>query len=495
MIEPAGSSSEVDQGGSSPRVEEGATAPSGGDADLAFAGLARHAELVRDGKVSSRELVELFLERIARLEPRLNAYRVVRAERALAEADEADARRATGDERLLLGVPVAIKDDTDVAGEVTAIGTRAHGEPASADAEVVRRLRGAGALVIGKTHVPELVIWPFTESTTWGMTRNPWDLGRTPGGSSGGSAAAVAAGLASAALGSDGAGSIRIPAACCGLFGMKPQRDRISLAPHDDRHHGWHGMATYGPIARSARDAGLFMDATAERREGGTFAEAAGRQPRKLRVALSFAIPPGIVALLASLDGAVREAVERIADLLRSLGHEVVEHDPDYGQIANNVVARYLRGIHDAAETMARPRALERRTRGVARIGGLIPLRALERELRLEAARSARVNGLFERYDVLLTPVATPPPPEIGRWEGRGALQTLLGVVATYGAYTPPWNATGQPAASVPAGFTPEGLPLAAQLVARQNDETTLISLAAQLEAESPWAQRRPPLC
>jgi amidase len=198
-------------------------------ANLAFAGIARQAELIRAGALSPVELVELYLARIERLDPALNAYRVVFAERALAEARQAEGRRGSGDERPLLGVPVAIKDDVDVAGELTARGSNAHGGPAERDAEVVRLLRGAGAIVIGKTNVPELEQWPFTESVTFGVTRNPWDPRRTPGGSSGGSAAAVAAGLAGAALGSDGAGSIRIPAACCGLFGLKPQRGRI---PH-----------------------------------------------------------------------------------------------------------------------------------------------------------------------------------------------------------------------------------------------------------------------
>src|SRR3984893_17228396 len=197
--------------------------------DLAYAGIVKQAQLIAAGEVSSRELVDLYLERIARHNPDLNAFRVVLAERARLEAQQADARRGEGSERPLLGVPIAVKDDIDVAGEVTAWGTNAHGGPADADAEVVRRLRAAGAVVIGKTNVPELTIWPFTETATFGATRNPWDLQRAPGGSSGGSAAAVAAGLIGAALGSDGAGSIRIPAAWCGLFGLKPQRGRVSL--------------------------------------------------------------------------------------------------------------------------------------------------------------------------------------------------------------------------------------------------------------------------
>src|SRR4051795_446567 len=199
--------------------------------ELAFSGAAQQARLIASGEVSAREVVEGALRRIERLDPQLNAFRVVLAERALAEAQQAEARRKSGDERPLLGVPVEIKDDTDVAGEVTGFGVDQLNPPAERDAEVVRRLRAAGAIVIGKTHVPELTAQPFTETLAFGTTRNPWSLEHTPGGSSGGAAAAVAAGLVGAALGSDGAGSIRIPAACCGIFGLKPARGRVSNAP------------------------------------------------------------------------------------------------------------------------------------------------------------------------------------------------------------------------------------------------------------------------
>src|SRR5947209_12195804 len=225
--------------------------------DLAYAGIARQAQLIASGEVSSRELVDVLLERIARLEGSLNAFRVVFAERVRMEADQADARRGAGGDRALLGVPIAVKDDIDVAGEVTAWGTNAVDGPAPADAEVVRRLRDAGALIIGKTNVPELTQWPFTESATFGATRNPWDLQRAPGGSSGGSAAAVAAGLVGAALGSDGAGSIRIPAAWCGLFGLKPQRGRVSLAP---RPRAWHGLSVDCVLTRRVADTPRFHD-------------------------------------------------------------------------------------------------------------------------------------------------------------------------------------------------------------------------------------------
>src|SRR5215211_6234309 len=225
--------------------------------DLAFAGAARQAEMIRRGEVTSVELVELYLERIERLDPELNAFRTVMAERALADARQADARRGAGDERPLLGVPIAIKDTEDVAGELTTWGTSAHGGPAERDNELVSRLRAAGAVILGKTNLPELAIIGETEGPAFGVTRNPWDTGRSPGGSSGGSAAAVAAGLCAAATASDGAGSIRIPAANCGLVGLKPQRDRIPLSPF--REH-WYGLSAVGFLTRTVADTALLLD-------------------------------------------------------------------------------------------------------------------------------------------------------------------------------------------------------------------------------------------
>jgi amidase len=193
-------------------------------AELAFAGIHRQAEALRAGDVSSRDLVAMYLERIDRFDGRLNAFRVVLGDRALAEAAEADRRIAAGESAPLLGVPIALKDEVDVAGELTTHGSAAFDRPATADSAHYRRLRDAGAVLIGKTNLPELAIWPFTESQAWGVTRNPWDATRSPGGSSGGSAVAVAAGLVGAASASDGGGSIRIPASYTGLFGLKPQR-------------------------------------------------------------------------------------------------------------------------------------------------------------------------------------------------------------------------------------------------------------------------------
>ncbi len=463
--------------------------------DLAFAGIARQAELIAAGEVSSRELVELYLKRIDRFDGELNAFRVVFAERALLEADQADARRGAGGDRPLLGVPMAVKDDIDVAGEATALGTNAHSGPVAADAEVVRRLREAGAIVIGKTNVPELCIWPFTETPTFGVTRNPWDLQRAPGGSSGGSGAAVAAGLVGAALGSDGAGSIRIPSAWCGLFGLKPQRGRISMAPKPE---GWHGMSVNGVLSRSVTDTALFHDvasgsAVVDRDRPAppahSFLSSARTPPGRLRIAYSTKIPPLVIA---RLDHDARSALEETVELLRSLGHEVKEQDPDYGfDTMPSVLMRFLRGIHDEAEALPHPERLSRRTRSMSAMGALVPPGLLERSRAAEHVLADKLNRVLSDHDVLLTPTTAQPPPRIGQYDGRGGLWTLNGVVSLV-PYNAPWNLTGQPAASVPSGFGADGLPRGVQIVGRPGDETALLSLSGQIEAERPWAQDRP---
>ncbi|MGA2321933.1 MAG: amidase, partial [Solirubrobacteraceae bacterium] len=421
--------------------------------ELAFAGIARQAEMIAAGEISARELLELYLERIERLDPQLNAFRCVLSERARLEAQQAEARRGAGAERPLLGVPIAIKDDIDVAGEVTAFGTNAHGGPAAKDAEVVRRLRGAGAVIIGKTNVPELTMWPFTETATFGATRNPWDPQRTPGGSSGGSAAAVAAGLVGAALGSDGAGSIRIPAAWCGLFGLKPQRGRVSMAP---RRRPWYGLSVNGVLTRRVADTALFLDvasgAIEEDRDSApasavAFAQAAAAPPAKLRIAYSTRVPAGV---LSSLDRDAGRALQEMVGFLRELGHDLSEHDPDYGPGAiPAVLVRYLRGIHDDALSQPHPERLERRTRAMARLGGLIGPSLLARALAGEGEFTRRLNAVLEDHDVLLTPATAAAPLRIGQLQGRGAIWTL-NAVAGMVPYNGVWNVTGQPAASVP---------------------------------------------
>jgi amidase len=464
--------------------------------DLAFAGAVRQAEMVRAGEVSPTELVQLSLERIARLDPQLNSFRKVLGEKALLEAKQAEARLEGGEERPLLGVPIAIKDEQAVRGEVTTWGTDGFVEPAADDAEMVRRLRAAGAIVIGLTLLPEMAICGFTESATYGVTRNPWNPQRTPGGSSGGSAAAVAAGLVPIASAGDGAGSIRIPASSCGLFGLKPSRGRISLAPLDE---GWHGMAVYGCLSRNVRDTALWLDVTA----GGSsepeapppperpFLEAASAPPGRLRVAYS-TLPPR-AALPPTVSDEAKQAVFDMAELLGSLGHEATPRDPDWGRVGDNITARFLRGVADTVEEVPHPERLERRTRGFGRLGKLLPDALYRRALDARPADIERLNSIFEHCDVLLMPVMGGTALPVRRWEGRGALSTVLGMSRFY-PFCVPWNHVGNPAMSVPAGFAADGMPLAVQVIGRSGDEATLLSLAAQIEAERPWADSRPPI-
>ena len=336
-------------------------------AELAFAGVAVQAELVRRGEVSSRELVELALDRIDTLDPELRAFVAVYPDRARAEADRADARRARGEEGALLGVPIAVKDEFDLEGEVTGRGTSAFNAPAAADAEVIRRLRDAGAVLVGKTTMPELGLWPFTESLACGVTRNPWDHERTPGGSSGGSAAAVAAGLVPAALGVDGAGSIRIPAACCGLFGLKPQRDRVPRTPHDRDGSHW---ICFGTLTRTVRDTALMLDVLADPDAGGAWEDAARTPPGPLRIGVAAMFPAGT---RGRLSAEVAAAVQDTATLLSSLGHDVFEADT--GFLVRDVpttLGLLFRGVREFVAEVERPQRLERRTRALARPGALV---------------------------------------------------------------------------------------------------------------------------
>jgi amidase len=458
-------------------------------AHLAFAGAARQAELVRDGEVSSRELVELYLERIERLQPELNCFSRVMAERALADAQQADGRRGVGGgaaDRPLLGVPIAVKDVMEVAGEVTTWGTDAHDNtPERQDCELVRLLRAAGAVIVGKTTAPELAIMGDTEGPAFGVTRNPWDPERSPGGSSGGSGAAVAAGLCAAATASDGAGSIRIPAAANGLFGLKPQRDRISLAPHTEH---WHGLSVYGFETRTVRDTALLLDTTAARAPERSYSEAAAAEPGKLRIAVTTRSPWPY-----PVTRPVRRVLDSTAELLRSLGHTVEERHPPFGTVSNAITALYLRGIADDVRGTARPSRLQRRTRSLGRIGGLVGDGTL-RWARREGERfAARCEEFFAGFDALLTPVSTRPPVAAANWEGRGAIPTLVGLTMTF-PFNIAWNATGQPAAAIPAGTSDDGMPIGMQLVGRRDGEPTLLSLASQLERELGWPERRPPV-
>lgn len=262
---------------------------------------------------------------------------------------------------------------------------------------------------------------------------------------------------------------------------------------------GWHGLSVKGVLCRSVADTALFHDVASGAIDTDAdsaptpeipFAQAAATPPARLRIAYSRRIPPGVIS---SLSADVERALAETVDLLRSLGHEVSEHDPEYGLDAiPAVLARYLRGVHDDAAALAHPERLERRTRGMARMGALITPALLERSMAGEQALTARVSALLQDHDVLLTPTTATGPPQIGQLNGRGALWTL-NAVAGMVPFTGIWNVTGQPAASVPAGMGSDGLPRAVQLVGRPGEEATLLSLSAQIESERPWAGERPP--
>ncbi|MFE9774813.1 amidase [Streptomyces sp. NPDC005931] len=458
------------------------------------AGLAETARALAAGEVTSRELVERTLARIEATRSSLNAFRIVRAEAALAEADAADRELATGVRRPLLGVPVAVKDDMDVAGEPTAFGCRGDFPPAAEDGEAVRRLRASGAVIVGKTNTCEFGQWPFTEGPAFGATRNPWNTRHTPGGSSGGSAAAVAAGLVPAALGSDGAGSVRIPAAWTHLVGIKPQRGRISTWPKGE---SFQGITVNGPLARTVADAALLLDAASgnhahdpHRPPAVDASEAVGRDPGRLRIALS--LKPPFTAVPARLHPEVRARVVELAERLAASGHTVEEADPPYGQIGLTFVPRATAGIAEWVSEVPCPDLLDPRTRGAARMGRLLggaPLRAARRA---EAALHRRIGAFFTSYDVVLAPTTAAPPPRIGALLDLGGMATDRAMIAAC-PYAWPWNVLGWPGVNVPAGFVTGGLPVGAQLLGPAGSEALLVSLAAQLEAGLRWHEAWPP--
>lgn len=457
------------------------------------AGLAELASALAQGATTSRAVVERSLEAVAAAQPELNAFKSVRAEQALQEAAEADRLLEAGDRRPLLGVPVAIKDDTDLSGEPTAFGCPGDFPTKTADAEAVRRLRAAGAVIVGKTNSPELGQWPFTEGPAFGETRNPWNTAHTPGGSSGGSAAAVAAGLVPAALGSDGAGSVRIPAAWTHLVGIKPQRGRISTWPDPE---AFNGITCHGPLARTVADAALLLDAASGNVAGDLhqppvvrMLPAASREPGRLRIALSTRM--AFTATPKRLDPLVRAAVTALAERLTALGHDVVEADPAYGPIGVTFVPRATAGVRGWALRAPDVALLDPRTRGAARTGWLLGGPTLRLARAAEAPLRRRVGRIFRRYDVVLAPTTATPPPRIGAMAKLSAWQTDRQMIA-HCPYAWPWNVLGWPGVNVPAGRTPDGLPLGAQLLGPACSEPLLISLAAQLEADQRWYEAWP---
>jgi amidase len=466
-----------------------------GDDELAILGLGRQAELLASGKLGAVELLESTLERIEAAQPSLNAFRILCPEAAKEEAIDAERRLTRGQRLPLLGVPIAVKDDMDLAGEPTAFGCGGEFEPCEEDGQVVRRLRAAGAVIVGKTNTPEIGQWPFTEGPAFGATRNPWSLDHSPGGSSGGSAAAVAAGLLPAAVGSDGAGSIRIPAAWTHLVGLKPQRGRVSTWPAPE---SFNGLTSYGPLARTVGDVALLLDVLTGNVAGDLhrppapeepFAVTARRDPGRLRIALALNVP--FSGAPAQLDPAVQEAVEGIASSLEGLGHGVEPVDVPYGLAPGaSIMPRSMVGIRDWAARAPDRAVLDPRTHHAARLGfAFRPLLGFAHLAEKVARR--RVGNLYRRFDVILAPTTAQPPLPIGACEGLSSWETDKRIVAAC-PYAWPWNVLGWPGLNVPAGFSREGLPLGAQLLGPENSEALLLSLGTQLEGERPWHEVRP---
>lgn len=449
------------------------------EADIAYAGVLGQAELLRSGRLTSVDLVDVLLARIARLDGRIRAFRIVLAEAARAAAAEADRARQAGDTRPLLGVPIAIKDNLAVAGQAALLGTGSPEPIAANDAELTERLRAAGLIIIGLTHLPELALWAATESKTHGISRNPWDRRRTPGGSSGGSAAAVAAGMVAGAHATDGLGSIRIPSSCCGLVGLKPTHGLVPAGDH------WNGLSHAGFVTRSVADTAALLDA-ATLGVVGLAAAAATPPPVPLTVAISLQ-----AATPARPVVEVRRVVERAATILRELGHHVVERDaafrPSLG-VSNTV--RYLSGLAEDVAGLTDPQATERRTRTLAALGARLPARAVPWARATGAEFAASMAEFFETVDVLVMPTMPVLPRLAGCLAERGTARTIAHMLPC-AAYTGPWNASGLPALNVPVGTTAGGLPVGVQLVGPAGADGKLLSLAASMEPVAGWLDRR----
>ncbi len=472
------------------------------DSDLMFRPAGELAEMVRAGEVSASELVELSLARIEEFNPQLNAFVEVDGERALAAAAEV----APGDERPFAGVPVAIKNNRPVSGLRFTDGCSLMAEHvADYDHNVTRRLKEAGFIVMGTTTLPEYGILPVSEARVFGPTRNPWDLERTPGGSSGGSAAAVASGMVPVAHGNDGGGSIRIPAACCGLVGLKPQRGRVSVAPE----LGESLLVCDGVLTRTVADTAAILDVLAGYEAGDAiwapppaepFALAARREPGALRIATT-TLPPVADAVV---DPVCARAVAEAAELLRSLGHTVEEVDPPwqveglselFGGVFSIHVALSIAYSGVVAGREPTMEDMEPMSWAIFSMAQHInSVQGLAMTFQLESF-TRRLVAFLEPYDVLLTPALAERPLPLGTLD-TGVPEPMQTFTRSglFTPFTPVFNASGQPGISVPLFEGEDGLPLGVQLVGRPAGEAQLLALATQLETACPWAARRPPV-
>jgi amidase len=427
------------------------------------------AARVQSGELDPVDVVRAHAERIDRYEPALHAFASLTLDSAVREAEGLRGRDDLAS-LPLAGVPVAIKDNVDVQGLATRFGSLATpAAPAAQDDELVARLRRAGALVVGTTTMPELAIWPFTEGAGREPTRNPWSPGRTPGGSSGGSAVAVATGMAAVALGSDGGGSLRVPAAACGIVGFKPTPGAVPLPGGAAEH--WRGCSAFGPLARSVADAALVLDvlAGAER----------FRDPGVPSLPLTISVSSRHPVQGAPVAKAVKAALEGAASALARAGHRIEKASPPNPPTPQAFIRCWLAGIAEDAER-ADEAALEPRTRAMVHQGR----RLLEKGWAPEATSTRdgqRLRNWLAGRDLLITPVMAQDPPAVGTWNGRNWIVTMLGVARWMG-YTAQWNLAGCPTIAVPVGRSRAGMPIGVQLIGLPGSEEKLLAVAAQLE-------------
>jgi amidase len=472
------------------------------DSDLMFRSASELAMMVRSGEVSARELAESSLRRIEQLNPALNAFVEVDGENALIAAQAI----SPGDERPFAGVPIAIKNNRPVSGlRLTHGCSLMEHYVADYDHNVTRRLRRAGFVIVGSTTLPEYGILPTSEARLFGPTRNPWDLQRTPGGSSGGSAAAVASGMVPVAHGNDGGGSIRIPAACCGLVGLKPSRGRISSAPD----LGDSSIVVDGVLTRTVADTAAILDVLAGYEPGDAtwapapaepFARAAGRDPGELTIAATV-LPPTQDTVV---DPMCVRAVSDASELLRSLGHDVVEADPPwqtdglqelFGTVFSSHIALSIAYSGIVAGHAPTADDMEPMSWAIfSMIGKLGAIDSMAAAVQLQAF-SRRLVAFLEPYDALLTPALAERPLPIGALDPAAAdPMSTFTRSGLFTPFTPIFNASGQPGISLPLFVGEDGLPLGVQLIGRPAGEAALLALAKQLEAAVPWVDRRPPV-
>jgi amidase len=438
------------------------------------------AELVRSGKVTPTDVVGAHLERIRSLDPQLGAFERVRAEKALAEAEEVGARPDLAD-LPLAGLPLAIKDEVPVAGEPLRYGSTATADtPQAEDHEIVKRVRAAGAVVVGASRMPELGIWAAGDNR-FGMARNPWNLDRIPGGSSSGAAAAVASGMLPVTPGADGLGSIRIPAACCGLFGLKPG---LGVVPADIGPDSWRHMTENGPLATTVDDAALLFSVMAGREEF--------RNPRPPERALRIAFSVKNPLVGSPVDKQHKAAVFETARLLEGAGHTVTKTDPRYPiKLGPIVTSWWVGNVYDEVIGLGLdPKKLEPRNRRHAALGRVAKrLGRVKEKDRTEWQE--QIGDFLDDYDVVITPTLALPPLKAKLWSRRGWLANYV-ANARFAPFPAGANFAQIPSAAVPAGIHTLGTPLSVMLTARQGSEALLFSVAKQLEGLRPWKRHAP---